>query len=158
MAQRLDRVERESRRLRWLILGAFTLGAIALGLSQGVFDRTRTISAGTLLVRNSNGDVVASMGSNADGRPYLGFKDSKGSVVATISVGTDDRPSISFSDSNKRLVTALGLGADTAICVHESKRRPAVEGGPMSVSGHRVNDELFRPVPLPLLSCNTRFK
>ena len=111
MAPRLDRVERESRRLRWLILGAFILGAIALGLSQGVFDRTRTISAGTLLVRNSNGDVVASMGSNADGRPYLGFKDSKGSVVATISVGTDDRPSISFSDSNKRVVTALGLGA-----------------------------------------------
>src|ERR1700737_145044 len=102
MAQRLDRVERESRRLRWLILGAFTLGAIALGLSPGVF---------------------GGRGSNAGGRPYLGFKDSKGSVVATISVGTDDRPSISFSDSNKRLVTALGLGADTAICVHESKRR-----------------------------------
>jgi hypothetical protein len=64
MAQRLDRVERESRRLRWLILGAFILGAIALGLSQGVLDRTRTISAGILLFELAiNLNIAKALGS-----------------------------------------------------------------------------------------------
>jgi hypothetical protein len=111
LASRIARVERENRQLRVVAILAVALGAASFLFAQGVFDKTRTISAGTLLLRNASGDVIALLGSGTNGRPFLGLNNAKGDIVATLGVGADDRPALALADEQKQVRATVGLTA-----------------------------------------------
>ena len=94
LARRLDRVERENRRVK--LAGAVVLAIIGTLTLMGQAARGRTIEAEKFLVRDTNGRQRAALEVDADGSLSLNF------------YGTDQKPRGGFSvDSSGATLLAL---------------------------------------------------
>src|SRR5947209_3129688 len=104
---RLDGLERENRRLRWiaggLLVGVVVLGAVAI---FGPDRARRTLVAERLVIRDREGRVRASFGLDASGLPGLKIFDRRGLEQIELGIPSEDMSMLSFSDrgSNRFLL------------------------------------------------------
>jgi hypothetical protein len=98
MAGRLDGLERENRRLRWM--AAFTFAGIFLVTAVALLTHTplrRTIDTEKVVIRDKQGRVRGSFGLAYDGLPALTLFDEKGNEQILLNVPSDGVSSLSFA-------------------------------------------------------------
>jgi hypothetical protein len=99
MTERLDGLERDNRRLRFL--AALTLGVAFLTSAAGLLLRgpaKRTIDAEKLVIRDKAGRIRGTFGLAADGLPGLILFDERGNEQIVLNVPSDGNSSLTFSD------------------------------------------------------------
>src|SRR5437764_8094461 len=98
ISERLNRLERENRRLKRG--GALALVAVALLAAGGakLAEVPKVIETEQLILRDSNGKMRARLSTDKDGSPLLGFGDAEGNPRAILGL-IGGSPSIHFFDS-----------------------------------------------------------
>ena len=151
LAARVDRLERENRRLRRG--GAAALLGLAAALVMGQAPRggnARTVEAERFLLRDASGKARAELAIQPDGSPYLEFRDGAGNARAglglqgeTAHLGLTDkkgkggtilraqpngRPNITLTDEHgaRRAVLFLSDGGTPTLAFSDGQRRSRV--------------------------------
>ncbi len=94
IAERLEKVERENRRLRRAGLAALVLGCAVLVMGQ--VRPARTIESSQFILKDANGRVRAQLTMDPANRPTLTLSDEKGHAVVSL-IGGDDHPFLGLS-------------------------------------------------------------
>jgi len=134
LTQRLDRLERENRRLK--VTGAVLVLALAAGGVMGQVPKAvpRVVEAERFVLRDTKGKVLATLGTEAstpslalfdqngktravlmvlaNGAAGLFVDDQNGKTRVLLGVGADGTPAVSLLDQNEKRRAALGVGAD----------------------------------------------
>jgi hypothetical protein len=104
IATRLERLERQCRRLRRAgIVFAILVGTpvllvlVAASLSDGTREAT------SLLIRDQQGKVRMDLGTWKDGSPRLVFADRGGTIRLEVGVRGDDSPKLALYDAPEKL-------------------------------------------------------
>lgn len=98
--ERLDRFERQNRRLKQAALAVLILFAAAFMMGQA--RPTRTTEANKFVLRDADGRVRAELSMFAD-RPTLTFRDAKGFPVASIAGADDPFLTLNRAGSNEQV-------------------------------------------------------
>ena len=128
LEDRLEKLERDNRRLKYV--AALVLTCAAAFVSLGIAPSSRIIEAEGFVLRDDSGKVRAILGvsaagpalslrdgngiervllaAQANGAPLLRFSDADGKDRAVLTV-TPSGPGLSFADSHERVRTALGF-------------------------------------------------
>lgn len=96
LSARMERIERQNRRLRWALGGLVVISA-AGGVSLSGFDvvsQGRTVSAERFELRRANGTLAGVFGTTATGAVSLVLIDGQKRVRATIGVNDQNNPAI----------------------------------------------------------------
>jgi hypothetical protein len=113
LAGRVEKLERQHRRQK--IYGGLILGALGVILAIAVltlFCPQRTaLSVASLTVRDRNGDVCATLGTEA-GKVQLDLWDRQKTRRAALGLGPDGGPHLAFYDRDQQLRAELTLGPD----------------------------------------------
>ena len=130
LTQRLDRLERENRRLR--LLGALALlGASALVLMGQTAPSpvVNTLEAERFVLRDGAGNVRASLGLRPDGTAALVLADDTQQERVVLSVTAPGLAGLDLSDRTGHLRAGLGVRADGAaqLSLLDQGDRPRVE-------------------------------
>ncbi len=115
LTQRLDRLERENRRLK--IAGAILLLALAaVGAMGQVLPKAvpKVVEAERFVVRDTKGKVLATLGTEASGLPALVLSDQNGKRRAGLFVLADGEPHLGLFDQNEKRRAVLAVLADGA--------------------------------------------
>ncbi len=127
LTQRLDRLERENRRLK--VAGAILLLALAaVGAMGQMTPRAvpKVVEAERFVLRDTKGNILAIMGTEASGTS-LSLYDQKGKPRAWLGVTADGAPVLALFDQNGKDRAGLVLGADgtpaLALLDQNGKRR-----------------------------------
>jgi hypothetical protein len=125
---RLDGVEHENRRLKW-VAGAMFIGMVAFG-AMAVLGRRgtgQTLVAERLVIRDAQGRVRGSFGVDRDGLPALKVFDRRGLEQIELGVPCEDMAVLAFSDrggNRARLETSIE-GATTLRLFDDQERGKA---------------------------------
>jgi len=120
ITERLDRLERDSRRWRRLALGSWLAVAALLLLGQSPPrvvkpNPARTVEAERFVLRDARGGIGAMLGWGADDTPRLALNDSKGQPRAVLSIGPGGTPGLTLLDTDGTTTrAALVVGTDGA--------------------------------------------
>jgi hypothetical protein len=107
---RLDRLEADNKRLRRTLVGVVALGSSLTVAAVLLFALTsRVADTQKMILRGSNGDVVALLGTASNDRPSLGLYDAEHMVRMVFGVTDAGSPSLGFYDSEHRLRMLFGL-------------------------------------------------
>ena len=111
LRNRLDRLERESRRLKRVTLVVVVGAAAALVMGQTAPHRPiRTIDAEEFVLRDSRGQIRASLGTTQDPTAtILQIHGDNGKPRTRVTVSSDGTSSLEFMDSGDRVRLLLGL-------------------------------------------------
>ncbi|MFQ5929667.1 MAG: hypothetical protein ACE5MK_08200 [Acidobacteriota bacterium] len=110
MEERLNRLERENRRLKEA--GALTLAAIAVVVIMGQAMPSKVVEAEKFVVRDASGKVHAALGTVNKRAVSLALIDKNGNPRVVLGVLSDGSPSLSFYDKDMNRRAVLGLRAD----------------------------------------------
>jgi len=111
VAERLDGLERENRRLRWMIAGLFAVACALLAPMRLGKPAGRVIDAEKLVIRNKAGQVRATLGLDASEQPGLKMFDRRGLEQVALEVPGDNSASLTLFDKGNTRV-ALDASAD----------------------------------------------
>jgi hypothetical protein len=110
---RLEKLSRQHRRLKWL--GALILGLLGGFLATQAYMLSKPhppgVAAEVLAVRDPNGNIRASLG-NIGGKVGLDLWDAQGRRRAFLGLGADGTPGLLFYDQDQRVRAKLHLGPD----------------------------------------------
>ena len=111
MRNRLDRLERESRRLKRVTLVVGLGAAAALVMGQTAPHRSiRTLDAEEFVLRDSRGQIRASLGTTqGPTATILQIQGDNGKPRTRITVSGDGTSSLEFMDSGDRVRLLLGI-------------------------------------------------
>ncbi len=113
LTARLDRLERENRRLKLagaiLLLALAAVGAMGQVLPKAV---PKVIEAERFVLRDTKGKIVAILGADAPGTPALSLHDQNEKVRAALAIAADGRPFLALLDQNGKQRAALSVGVD----------------------------------------------
>lgn len=111
LTQRLDRLERENRRLkRW---GALMLLSMSAVLTMGQIPaRTRTIEAEEFVLKDGTGKDRAVLATVEDGTPFLGFIDKDRRLRVSFGLESTGAPLLSLIDKNNKVRLVLAVKPD----------------------------------------------
>jgi hypothetical protein len=107
VAERLDGLERENRRLRWVAAGMFIAAAVLATethLSKG--PRTRGVhEVEKVVIRDKEGRLRASFGLDESGMPGLKMYDSRGLEQIVLGTPSDMNSTLAFFDKGQNRLT-----------------------------------------------------
>jgi hypothetical protein len=111
LRQRLDRLERESRRLKRVTLVVIVGAAAALVMGQTAPHRSiRTLDAEEFVLRDSRGQIRASLGTTqGPSATILEIHGDNGKPRTRVTVSSDGTSSLEFMDSGDRVRLLLGV-------------------------------------------------
>jgi hypothetical protein len=111
LRKRLDRLERESRRLKKVTLAVVVGAAAALVMGQTAPHRSlRTLDAEEFVLRDSRGQVRASLGTTqGPSATILEIHGDNGKPRTRVTVSSDGTSSLEFLDSGDRVRLLLGV-------------------------------------------------
>jgi hypothetical protein len=144
VSTRLDGLERENKRLRWiaggLLAGLFVVGASGiLGRDRG----GRTLEAQKLVIRDKEGRVRGSFGVDHMGMPGLKILDRRGNEQIELGVPSEDTSSLAFYDrGTPRILLDTSIEGSTTLRLFDQSQmlRSAVlikpDGAAELVMGH----------------------
>jgi len=118
LASRLDRVERLNRRLGWSLAAVGILAvsaplAILAVLQLNVLSlNAQSVTAKRFVVRNSTGNMVATLFAGPGGMPSFILFDAKQNRRINIALTEDGSPYVSLTDAQVHLRATLGLNKD----------------------------------------------
>jgi hypothetical protein len=118
VTERLDGLERENRRLKWIATAMLT-GIVSLG-AAALFPRdrgARKLEAQQLVIRDNEGRLRGSFGVDSTGLPALKVYDHRGLEQVMLGVQSDDYAMLTFSNRG-----ATRLLLDASIDGHTSVR------------------------------------
>lgn len=122
---RLDGLERENHRLRW-ISGALLVGVLGLG-AMAAFARDRggrTLEVQRLVLRDKEGRLRGSLGVDGGGLPSLKLYDHRGLEQIALGVHSEDMSSLSFSDHGAtRVLLDTSIEGSTSLRLFDSAQR-----------------------------------
>lgn len=107
---RLDRVERENRRLKRLSLAVMVVVAAILLMAQAPSHKTRTVEADRFVLIDASGQVRADLAMAADNTPALTLLNEKGSPL--VSLRGADSPSLTLSNADSKEILKLLVSPD----------------------------------------------
>jgi hypothetical protein len=111
--QRVARLERENRRLRFAVVAALLAWGAVFLVGQAAPRKDdaapAVVKARAFRVVDGSGVPRAAFGANPDGVPYLTLSDAKGQVRATLYLADDGRPALSLNDRSGNPRAAIGL-------------------------------------------------
>jgi hypothetical protein len=146
LASRLERQEGYLRGLRWIVPGIIILVVTGLGLSLGLLQHevadTQTVAAETFLLKNSNGDIVARLGTTPDGAPGIAFFDKERNLRLTAGLRADGDPFVSLVDPQHahRAVLSLNDHHDPSLTMFNTATLPravfSLDRSDQDSSGH----------------------
>jgi hypothetical protein len=123
---RLDGLERENRRLRWVTAGLLT-GFVLLG-AMAILSRDRggrTLEAQRLVIRDQDGRLRGSFGVDRDGLPALKVFDHRGHEQIELGVPSDDVATLALSDHGvNRVVLDTSIEGTTSLRLFDQWSRP----------------------------------
>jgi len=113
LTRRLDRLERENRRLK-LVGGLALLGMAALTVMGQTAPTSvaNTLEAERFVLRDGAGNVRATLGLRPDGTAALALADDTQQDRAVLSVTAPGQAAVDFSDRAGHLRAGLGVRAD----------------------------------------------
>jgi hypothetical protein len=128
MTDRLERLERQFRRWRWIgIAFAVLFGSPVLLAFVGFLMSDGSHQAQRLLVRDKDGRVRMDMGTDPDGTPRLLFFGEGGKVRLVAHLAEGDAPKLSFADEGGRTRLLLGMDEDgPSLVLMDKDRLPRV--------------------------------
>jgi len=113
LTQRLDRLERENRRLKVagavLVLALVAVGAMGQMIPRAV---SKVVEAERFVLRDTTGKGLAILGTDASGILALSLADQTGKIRAGLVVTPDGMPVLSLYDQNGKPRAGLGVLAD----------------------------------------------
>ncbi len=105
LARRLDRVERENRRLKQV--GVMALAVIAAVVLMGQVSPSKLVEAEMIFLQDAKGKPRGALGVNDDGTVFLRFADKDGRSRAEVGVLADGTANLVFRD--KTNIARVGL-------------------------------------------------
>jgi hypothetical protein len=110
MAQRLQRAERKLKNLQWSIVLVAVLACLPLlmRLDKAAVISGKSVIAESVLVQNTNGDIVAQFSAGRDGTPSISLFDANNKIRLLMSVGASG-PSVSLLDPQQVSRATLSL-------------------------------------------------
>jgi hypothetical protein len=139
--ERLDRLERDNRRLVWVLLAVFA-GAVLVLVERTNLIRRGTIEAEGLVLRDKTGAVRARLGLRADGSPELALCDTRGQDQIMLETSPDDTASLSFLGQGRPLIflaSSRGGWANLRLLDRENKSTSSMYMMPDSTTGIAFN-------------------
>lgn len=111
LAQRLDRVERENRRMN-RACAAILGGIAALVLMGQASQRGRTVEAEQFILKDANGVTRTELHTLPDGSPTLRMLDKDGSIRIAIGIASDGSAAFGLRSREGKGLTALAMKPD----------------------------------------------
>ncbi len=103
LARRLDKVERENRRLKQAGTAVLAVMAAVVLMGQGTLTARKTIRAQNFVIVDSNGIPRGGMGISVDEKIVaLILRDQQSKNRVTLIVNTDNTPSLVLLDENEK--------------------------------------------------------
>jgi len=113
LTRRLDRLERENRRLKFVgALALLGLGALTVMGQTAPTSVANTLEAERFVLRDNAGNVRATLGLRPDGTAALALADDTQQDRAVLSVTAPGQASVDLSDRAGHLRAGLGVRAD----------------------------------------------
>lgn len=127
LAQRLDRLERENRRLR-RVGATLAVGVAAVVLMGQARTPARVIEAQKFVLRDESGKIHAELDLGRHGTPFLAFSDQDGKARAGLGLMPDGAPVLRLADRDGKVRAALDVGADGApgLTLYDQDENPRV--------------------------------
>src|SRR5262249_36930430 len=98
---RLERLERENRRLRWTVHATLAIACLILLAAQAAPRATPAVVEATAFhLLDPDGRVRTRLGFSFDGRPQLIFRDDADTARATLEIETSGAPRLSLSGAD----------------------------------------------------------
>ena len=145
LAQRLDRLERETRRLKLTGIGILmAITAVVLMGQAMAKQETKVIEAERFILKDAEGRDRGGLQVMADGRPILRLADEKGWPRAELVVLSNDTPALYFYDYQKgrdvgrRYLAWLGVSRHGSVTLALVDREEQSEAQ-LSVPGPRLH-------------------
>jgi hypothetical protein len=116
LADRLDGLERENRRLR-LVGAVLFVGLVVLGVEAKCFNsRSKTIEAERFVIKDKEGRVHAEFGLSNVGLPALAMYDERGMEQVSLGVPSDHAAALTFYDrGDARVILDSSADASSAL-------------------------------------------
>lgn len=130
LAQRIERLETENRRLKYAGL-ATVIATCALLASGATVDEPTTIETERFAIVVQGGETRARIGTTAEGYPTISLNDDKGDFGLFALQGKDEAVSLALSigDSTERLSLGLGLSGKPFLRMCDGKERARLRLG-----------------------------
>jgi hypothetical protein len=117
LTERLDRLEKENRRLIGIMVVVFLGSLVALVEGSGLLrsrSGTKEIEAESFVVRDKTGVVRAHFGLRQDGTPEVALHDSRGQYQAALQAQSDGMAFLSFYDRGEMRTALVSSGDGTS--------------------------------------------
>lgn len=111
LADRVDRLERQNRRLKH-VGAAVAIGIATVVLMGQARTAAKVVEAERFIVRDAGGRTRATLGVAADGEAGLYFVDRDGKLRAALALKTDGGPNLTLLDRDEKPRVGLVVGAD----------------------------------------------
>ncbi len=114
MVHRLERLERENRRIKRIGAAAFFGIAALFVMGQTKPDIAKVIDAEKFVVRDTSGAVRAVLGVNPDGNMGLEVRDRGGKAGVALGMGANGNPALRLDGKEAKTGIALGVRSDNS--------------------------------------------
>jgi hypothetical protein len=123
LRQRLERVERESRRLK--CIGVVVLAGIVGAVLMGQAKANRVVQAEKFVVQDASGRARAELGAAPDGRAALVFFDRNGRSRIELRILPDDRVGLLLQGKDEKPLAALRVLPDgrALLAIYDKEER-----------------------------------
>lgn len=114
MIKRLERLERENKRIKRLGAAAFFSIAALFAMGQSKPDVSKVVDAERFVVRDGSGAVRAVLGVNPDGNMGLEVRDRAGKAGVALGMGANGNPALRLDGKEAKTGIALGVRSDNS--------------------------------------------
>lgn len=129
VTERLARLERQNRRLRWLFVAVAAAALSALVAPAAIQAAGKpgkvAIEGDKLVLRNGDGKTVGFFGIDRDGYASLGFLDKNAKLRSTIGMDAEGNPAFVLLDGQANVrVTLAQSGQTAAFLLFDKEKTP----------------------------------
>lgn len=104
VTDRLDTLERENRRLKWVSASLFVLAMVAVAEGSTWVKKTQRLVVEELAIRDKAGNIRATLGLNRSGAPELALLDMEGVPLARLEGVNGNAAALTLSGNGDELV------------------------------------------------------